>query len=304
MSNRFSIYPATLTAAGPTAHNFRQMESYGFSPNASKSPITPGGSLDVAHVGLAMAKPMHRFGTRDLLTVLTNVSPTVGLEMTGGAVFRYQQRKCQNGFDSTAVHVSRAAAAGLLTIGQISASADDQDGALATMNFHSISSDGLTSPETKTASVDLSAVSTPTFISRFFFGPVYKGGSKVEGIDRVTVDFGLQVDSKTFDFPYPTCVSVVARNPRITFGGTNAAVDAAINSFINDSGAIAVYLRRGAHGQARVADATTSHAKISTTSGEYSVDEESVGQLQDGSFSFTVIPTSTLAVSVTVAIGG
>lgn len=303
MSNRFSAYPATLTANSTPIH-FRQMDSYGFSPNATKSPYTPPGALDVAHVGLAKAMPVHRFSTLDLTTALTNVSIVAGLDVDGGAVFRYQQRLCQSTFDTAAVHISRAANAGLLIPRSIAASSDDAAGARINLELFSISSNGIASPETKTASVDLSAVSTPTFTSRFFFGPVYLSGSKIEGIERVNIDFGLNAQAKTFDLVYPTCYTIDTRGPTITFTGTNAGIDAALNSFINDlGGTLAVYFRKGVHGQARVADATAQHIKISTTSGEYSVSDEAVQSNEDGSFSFSVIPTASLALSLSSAIG-
>lgn len=302
MSNRYSVYPATVTSDS-TDYDFRQMDSYSFAPNTSKTAYIPPGSLDVANVGLAKAMPMHRFSTRDLVTAFTNISPTVGLDIDGGATFRYQQRLCSNGFDTTAVHVGRSVNAGFLKMANLSASSDDTDGAMLQLELYSTSSDGLTAPDTKAASQNFSAVSTPTFTSRFFFGPVYLDGSKIAGVERVSIDFGLNCEAKTFDLVYPQCYTIVSRQPRITFSGTNAAIDAAISSFINDNGGtLAVYFRKGVHGGARVADATTSHAKVSFTSGEYSVDDESITNNGDGTFSFTTIPTGTLAISVASAI--
>ena len=303
MSNRFGIYPATLSPASGGDINLAQLDSHSFSPGQSKAPYTPGGGLDRVHVGLATARPMHRLSTRDLDTVFTRISPTVGLAIPNGAVFRYQQRLCEGGFQTGTNHIQRAVAKGFVKPGTLSASEGDSEGSSVSLDFYSLSVDGFTDPDVKTGSIDLAAAPTPSFSSRFFFGPVTLGGAKLPGIASHSVDFGIECDSKLFDFVFPTCVAITARNPVITFSGPNAALDVTLNSFANNlASPLVLYHRRGAHGQARVSDVTTSHMSITAAAGEWSVSEESVSGQGDGTFSFQVMVTGTLAVSVAAAV--
>lgn len=299
---RYSIYPADFVLSTPATHTIRQMDGHTFNPNPVKSPYTPGGGLDRAHVGLVNASPMHTFNTLDLETIFVDmaVSPIAGLDIEGiapAAVWRYQERLCQGGFDTTATHIAINSNAGFLKPGTLSASAGDTDGASVSMDFYSISTDGLTAPDTKADAVNFSGVSAPTFESRYFFGPIYYNSSKLEGMDSVSIDFGIACEAKHFDFVYPQCVTITRRDPTITFTGNNMAIDAALNLFVNDAaGAFAIYFRKGVHGQSRVPVGTASHIKITAATGEWSVDSNSVSRTDDGQISVTVMPTGTITV--------
>ena len=302
--SRFGIYPATLKPTTGGDINLSQLDSHRFSPNAQKSPYKPGGSLDTLHVGLVSAKPMHSLSTCDLETVLSRISHTDGLAIdgdttNGSAFFRYQNRICEGGFSAAATHVGRTSKKGYVKLGTLSGSEGDAKGATISLEYYSISLDGLEDPDVKSVNVDLSAVAVPSFVSRFFFGPTYLGGVKVEGVVQTSVNFGVSCDAKLFDYVYPTCYSINSRDPSITFSGPNAKIDALLSSFSNNlSAPLDVYYRRGVHGQARVGNGTASHIKVTAASGEWSLDDEGGSGQDDITSSFTVTVTGQLALSV------
>jgi len=308
MSNRYSGFPASLYLAGTLVH-LRQLENWGFSANSNKSLYTPGGSLDRMNAGLQSAKPMHRFGTRDLKTIFDNVSPSVGadsvdpLASANGAEWRFQQRNCQSGFKTNS-HIGRSTEAGYVKPVSVSAAEDDTHGAMVDLEYYSISVDGLTFPETKAAIADLSGAPQPTFTSQYFFGPTYYNSVLIDGLDRVSINFGINVDAKLFGYVFPRCYTIQDRAPSITVSGTNSAIDVAVQQLINSSaGAWVHYLRRGASGNSRVADNVASHMSFSLATSEWCVNEESWSETADNQVSVEIQAiNATVAVGVDVAI--
>lgn len=297
---RYSSYPFTCTTSGAFA--LRQIDSQSVQPNAVKSQIVPGGAVDRAHVGLSAANPVIPITTRDLLTVFTAVAPSAVLAFTSGTL-RWQKRAEASTFDASAVHESLTIPKGVLVPGNLTASQQDAEGASLNLSLMPLY-DGTNPIFTRNTSVDLSAVTTPTFVSRYYMGPVYINSVLVPNIERVSIDFGLGYSRKAFNgSPYPTEGSVITRLPTMTFTSTAISIDNAVSMFARAlAGTIAIYFQAGASASDRVAAATTGHIKISATAGEWCTDSISVQGNDDGTASFTVQPTAALAVSVASAI--
>lgn len=295
MSDRYTLYPASVYF-GNTLVDLRQLQSYQFQRNGTKSALTPAGSADRLHIGLANAKPIHRFATRDLESVFNSIgSVAAGIGSDSGdaspsAIWRFQQRACSSDFQASGdnVHINTQTAKGYIKPVSVSGSEDDTDGCLVNLEYHSLSTDGVTVPDTK-ITTNLTGAPEVAFVSRYFHGPCYYNGIQIEGIDGFNVEFGINATTKLFGNVFPTCYSVETRNPRLTLSGTEANIDAGANAFINNiAGPWTQYLRRGVDKNSRVADNVASHISLVVTSGEWCVDEESYQETGDGNVSVAI----------------
>ena len=304
--SRYSIYTATLAPPSPAnVIDFRSIDAHRWTPNATKAPYRPGGSVDKAFQGLAIAMPMHEFETCDLLTVLTNIDPLVGFNAGLGATFRRIKRKDNDVFEAptaTDQHVIYNSTKGFACVKEISVRQDDPNGAKATVMYQPLSSDGLSVPET-VAYGAINAAGTPAYVSRFHQGPVGIDGAQVQSIDGFSVDFGKEFSAKLFNgSTFPVCGSIVSRDPSFKFTTAASDLNVTFNAFTN-SNTIDLYLIKESAStvNSRVALTTQEHIKFSAT-GEFSPNEDSVSGNEDATVSFNVDVVGTLAVSTTSAI--
>lgn len=304
-TNNYSGFPAAFVSAGPTTLNLKQMEAYGAKPGSRKSIVTPAGALDRGAVMENFADSSKGFSTRDLTTLLGSVSPTVGLYCTGGSTFRFQKRTTGASFASSTNHITITSTLGFLKLDAIRASQDDDKGAVAQCSYLPLF-DGTNDPLVQTNSVDFDAVNAPAYVSAFFLGPVYLGSSPIPGVVESMVDFGTEFRTvRSAGEVYASQGSIVARNPVAAFRILDISqVKATITRLFGNAygSAIKIYYRKGAPGASRVADATTEHCKITFSTGDWTIDDISVSENQDGSANIIVTPTGTIAVSVASAI--
>ncbi len=298
---RYSIYTATLAPAAPAnVVDFPSIDDHRWTPNATKAPYRPGGSVDKAFQGLSIAMPMHEFETCDLTTVLGTIDPLVGYDCGLGATFRRIRRLDNDVFEATTEtdkHVIFNSTSGFACIKEISVRQDDAAGAKATVMYQPFSSDGLAVPETVSLGA-INGATSPAYVSRFFMGPVAVDQTQVPSVDGFTVDFGKEFSAKLFNgSTFPRCGMIVSRDP--SFKITCAASDFSVTyrAFTN-SDTVSLYLMKesATTANSRVAKTTAEHIKISGT-GEFSPDEDSVSQNEDSSVSFTVDIVGTIAVS-------
>lgn len=304
-TNNYSLFPLTVIYAGPTTLNLRQIEDVGVQPNSQKSVIIPGGALDAGAVIENMADPLLRFSTRDLTALIGGVSITAGLYCNGGYTARFQKRTTGSTFATGGSHITATGASGFLNIESISANQDDERGAMASCSIAPLF-DGTNDPIVFTNSVDLDADTTPLFNSAFFLGPAYLGSSELPGVIGIDVRPGIMWRPvRSAGLVYADQGSIVMRRPQIIFRTLDVSLvkGTMTRAFGNAFGsAIKVYFRKGVSGAARVADATTSHCKVTASTGDWTPDDISVRDNQDGTASVVVTPTGTIAVSVASAI--
>lgn len=295
--SRYSMYSFSSSAL-----TLRQMDGQSFRMNAVKSAITPGGAIDRAHVGLSRANPRGVIQTRDLATVFAAVSPSTVLPFTSG-VMRLQKRAEAGTFATSTNHETIDVARGVIIPRNISAAQNDDQGASLDLDIVALYDESNAIVD-RTGSVDFSAVSTPTFVSRYFLGPIYINSVIVPNIERVSIDFGINYGAKGFNgSPYPTEGSIITRAPMITFTSSNASIDTSLGLLTRAlAGTLAVYLQKGASNSDRVAAGTGGHCKLSWSAGEWCTDEIAVSGNDDGTSNFTVMPTSEAAVTLTSTI--
>jgi hypothetical protein len=302
MSNRYSLYSVQLNAA----LNLTQVDNWSIKPNQQRSTIIPGGSIDPAHIGIASAQPSITIGTRDFSALFASASISAGLNCSSSSTFIAQKRASGATFvaATTTEHITITCAKGFYYPTNITASQDDADGAMVEGEFIPLWN-GSTDPVVINGDVAINSFSAPAFSSRYFLGPVYHGGAAVDGVTSVSVDPGIRYEAKAFSgSPYPTVGSIIAREPRLTF--TVANIDAADELTSAFGSAISTglifYLQKGVASGTRVAAATETHVKITATSGDWSADDISISGNEDGSVTFSSVPTTALALVTNSAI--
>jgi len=221
--------------------------------------------------------------------------------------FRWQQRDDCGTFQQPAdpSHVGWYGRGGLICPESLTASQADESGALINCKVWVTSDDGHTDPLTHVDGVDLTAgdATTPAFNSRYFMGPVTVGGSLVEGITDVSVNFGLMASYPSFDGDvFPRVATIDTRQPTITFTTSKGNVGAALSMFGRSSGAVSCYFIKGANNGTRAALSTAEHVSNTSSAGMWHHDSASVSDNGDGTVSFTILPTGALAQSLTATV--
>jgi len=311
--NRYGLYPATLTYGGgtPTTLDVQQLGRVGIRANAKRDVIVPSGNVDPSAVIFASGEPEVDWETDDLATVLAVVTPTAGLNCTGGAVFQAQQRADGGTFAGGSTNVAITSKKGFCYPKRLSAKANEPGGAKLQLAYAALY-DGTTSgvPALPVAPLVLAAgqalVSTPAFNARFYFGPVYLNAAAVGGVEDWDLDFGIEFKTKLLDGDlWPQVGSIISRKPKLSLTAVDGVTANAIAASLFNAplaGALALYLRKGAAGGARVADATVGHLKLTIATGAANLESLDIQGQEDGTFKVSVEATGTIAVSTASAI--
>lgn len=302
-AKRFSIFPCSLTYAGPTTVDLTQMQGFGVEPRPAIKRVYVGGAIDPKAHLLASADPQKPFATRDLVTLLGAVSPLTGLSITG-ATFRLQERDdAESVFLTGLTHETFTVTKGHVVIESIGASQDDQDGALAQCRLFALY-DGTNLPIVHNTGVDFSGAPAPAFTSEFYLGPIYHNGSEIEGILSSQVEFGLAFTPfRTSGSPYPKQGYIARRQPVMRMTTLKSDVNAAVNMLVRAaSGTLAFYYWKAVDAGDRVAVANTNHLKISAATSVFSDDNFSVSENDDATCTITILPKGSLAYTVSSAI--
>jgi hypothetical protein len=300
---RYSGYTVSLNNAGVA---LTQVDSWTLNPGTRRAPIIPAGVIDPAHIGIAGANPTINITTRDLVAFWAGVSPSVGLSCASSSIFVYQERSDGGTFIAAATntHETLTCATGFIYPTTLSASQDGNDGATVEATFVPLWN-GTVQPVVWNTGQVISTVTAPAFGSRFFLGPVYHSGAEITGVTNVTIDFGIEFSPRAFSGdPYPRTGCIVTRQPTITFTVCQVAAAAALSTIFGSAitTGIVVYLQKGVASGTRVAVATAQHCKITAASGDWSLNEASVQQNDDGSVSFIATPTTALTAATNSAI--
>jgi hypothetical protein len=312
MSNRYGLYGCAFSI-GEGDLALPQVRSIGTRMAKNMASIHASGSLDPSAHLLSTARPVIQIATHDFATLFGDadapVSITDGADVDGGATFMYRRRLPGGAYAVTNLHSVQLVEAGFLHVTEISASADSQDPAEATLEFVALSNDGgnpFTFTDDQAIPGDLAA---PSFVSAFYHGPAYFNSSQLPGLIRTTVRPGIEHTARYCDggsFPRRLASSINRRSPSIELQFLK--VDMA-DSIIGDlvtaafSNTLAVYFQRGStNKEGRVAAATTQHLKISAAAGSWGADDVSVADEDDATLTLMVQPTGTLSLSVASAI--
>lgn len=302
MADRYSIYPASLGAA--TTLNLQQIDGVNLRSGVKKDVIIPGGLIDPSAVMLLGGEPIVNFKTPDISTVLTAVSLVNGLLCaTAASLIQFQKRLSGGTFAGTLAHVALTNKLGFLVPKKLSVTQDKP--AELELDYHCLY-DGTTSGtpaqpvQPLTIAINQTLVSTPQFNTRHYQGPVYANAAQMPGIEGWDIDFGIEVKRLPTDGDlWSRVISIVSRKPKLTCKVSDAAAANTVGSFFNAAlpGALAFYLRLGAAGGARVADATAAHVKITAATGAWHTETMDVQGEGDASTNIEADITGTLAYS-------
>lgn len=298
-AERFTLFPASITHAGGTM-NLAQMQGFNVQTQTRKARIQPAGSVDPAAHVLAFADPVVRFGTRDLATLLATVSPSAGLKLSGsGAFFRLRERDDGGTFLTGATHETYDVAQGLVVLDTLTANQDDEQGAICQCMLHA-TYDGANEPIVHNTGVDFSLAPSPAFVSEYWLGPAYHNGAEIKGLVSSSVEFGVNVSPRRVSGQvFAQKLAIVRRQPVLRLTILKADATAALSLFTRGlSGTFSLYFQKGVNNGARVAANSASHVKISATAGEWSDEEITAEENDDGTVSIVVMPTGVLSTSV------
>lgn len=317
-NKRYGIYPSRV---GDIV--FRQLGEAIVMNNATKSEPVPGGALDRGGVVTAFMGPMARFRSTDFTGLFgggTVVSITTGYvadttlgSPTAATILQYQQRQDGGTFKSGNTDpLVITSNKGFLYIDEITAEQDSVEGAVVTMSYAMLSTDGITTPYT-IAPASGGLTSTPTWNGIWYLGPVLIGtvgsGTIIDGLRSVTIKPAIEYRAKRQDgSPFPMLGSIHSRLAEISFGFENLEQlytywPTIYGQAVAGTGTqLAFYFQKGLAGGARTGFATAAHVRVLAALGGVDPDQISVTGNDDVGFTCTMRLTTTLALAHGVAI--
>lgn len=272
--NRFSTYPCRVVHGGGTL-NLTQLVGQSAEAERALSEVIPAGAVDRGAVIVSHQTPMIRITVDDLNTLLGTVSLFTGLKITGNSYFWAQKRDIGGLFAAGGAHFETVVATGFMCVDEITASQDDEKGAVASCLVFPYSSDGITHPFATSVGASLAAAPVPTFVSQYYLGRVYYGTDELEGVQSVRIKSGIGGFSlkRASGDVVPRKGSILTRVPEveITFDDLDRFVTFGPNSWNGATiGAdLKIYLLRGSPGGTRLAlgGAGNNHIKITYSAG-------------------------------------
>lgn len=262
-SNAYKLY-AVNTAGGLIDGIINQRNT----TNDEEMLIRADGQVDPTFVAMAQQMAVLGFDTVKVGTAL-GIIGIDGYAVTA-AVTAFWQKMAQGGTRAGASsHIKMVCSTGLILPRQIRAS-QGQDPASISYEFALRSSDGETDPMTVTTGQSLSG--SPTTDEAFTVGPVKYGSTLDDGVQDITIDFGIQ-EAKIAGggHVYPTFVGIDGRAPGITVRTPD--LDFAESTIgragraITSGNTFKCWLRKKTEGGANVAAATASHILFTMTEG-------------------------------------
>jgi hypothetical protein len=246
-----------------------QVDSFSVDPAIAEILRGADGAVDPTFVSVGSQAPRLAFSTTALATVLAKCGISglaIAADVDEAGLIAWFQKLQEGGTRATGtVHKKMTVAKGLLLPRRISAQqGGDAELSMEVLTVH----DGTNNPIVLASNQALSG--SPSVSELFTVGPVVINGVRLEGIQSVDIDFGIQEIIRSADGGiWPTFVAIRERRPRIRITTDDAAV---LNTF-GLSGAAqgatdsVVYLRKRLEGGGLVEDATEEHISFSVAEG-------------------------------------
>ena len=292
--NAYTLYAVNIDNAGAGTDLFiDQVSDFSFDPAINALLLGSDGAVDPTYVAVMSQSPSMALSTSALATVLAACGIS-GLSVVAdadefGADF-YLQKLLEGGTRAVGnSHLRMRSSKGMLIPLSLTAS----QGALATLSMSYVPIfDGTLDPVVISNIAPL--VGAPAVGEAFTLGPVYVNGAQVEGVQSVTINFGISLEVIGSDGGvWPTFVSIGSRRPTISVETTDASI---LNTFgltgaaqaATDS---AVYFTKMAEGSTRVADLTAEHISFTVDAGHIGVGAISATHPGRASAGLTITPT-------------
>lgn len=231
---RFSAYPAVFDAV-------TLADVVNITPSAEIKQIIQmaAGALDPGAIAMIARDPRVALSVCDL-SVLSDISATVGLAIGTSAKIQYQARTDGGTFASGSSHFNMTGVKGFLLPESISAQQDDTNPALLQLMYYGLKS-GANPALTINSAVALSG--SPGISNLYKLGPVVIDGDILGGVQRSQVNFGLNYQTKRANGDIdPTVGSIVERRPTAEISADNLSLAKAANyDLIACSTSIVIY---------------------------------------------------------------
>ena len=248
-----------------------QISQWGLAPDIVEMVLGGDGAVDATFAALQTQDPKLSWSTSKLATVLATIGIS-GLKIAADVDelgLRAWLQKIDEGgtIASGSVHTLLTVKEGIIVPRQLTA---NNESAILTMEAIA-SWDGTNDPIIVTANQAL--VGTPSVSEFFVVGKVALNGTTINGVQSVTIDFGLQVVALRGDgSQWPTFVFIQARRPSISITTLDTSVLATfgLGGIAQSATDSVIYLRKVAEGGTRVADATPEHISFSVDEGRIS----------------------------------
>lgn len=237
-----------------------QVESSGFTANATISQGYSSGSITADALYLDKSEPSVSVTSSDLATILAGIGFESGLCLSSSTITIPLAKQGCAGELGDGNHFALSATAGFAVIQSITGSSSDAN-ATATVECCLLSSDGFTIPYSISDTADLDATS---FVNSYRMAKMSVNGSAVSGLTQVTINPGLGYSKRSTDGSvYPTHTYLDRAVPTIDLTFENQAAVNAFGPLIKDNTALIVYFRKKSDGGTVVAAGTAGHIAIS-----------------------------------------
>jgi hypothetical protein len=217
-----NVYTIAGISAGGTI--FKDIRDTTLSPNLQMALLGASGTAYQTFVAIAAMRPALDFSSGDLKTILAKLTNQIALAISGDFLIWFQ-KMAEGGVRSAgSTHTKGTVAKGLLI--PVSISLRDGQDATITCQLLMTSADGSTSPLALTGSQALVAAAGAA--AGWTLGPVSINGTALEGVEEVTINFGISpAVLGASGMIYPTFAGVMRVDPTISI------VAASIDEFIS-----------------------------------------------------------------------
>lgn len=176
-------------------------------------------NVHVVHQSLRGQAPEFTFTTMSIAAAIDQIALAgQSISAMGAGLTLYAQKRQSESTRATgASHKSWAAAAGILALGQLQVTSQE-DATLSTRAV--LTSDGANHPIVKSNTATLPTLANDN--ERFGIGPVTVAGVTIDSIRSITLEFGVEIEPITTDSDqYPSFASVARIVPVLTIQGIN-----------------------------------------------------------------------------------
>ncbi len=253
-----------VTLGGTT---LKQCEAADYMANAEAARHRASGAPAAALIRANKAEPVARFQSGDLQGVIAAMLASVNaLHVAAGSiVIPYKKRATGGTYEGSSAHFTLSGTHAMNVCTEISATHQDPKGAMATVETHFYSSDGLTEPVAENTG---QSVSTESFNRAYALGECDVNGSAIEFLVSARVITGKTV-VKAGWAPglYPQKVWIEEIDPKIELTFEDFDAMASYSALFAAMTSAAVHFRRLADAGSYVAALTAEHARFSLGAG-------------------------------------
>jgi len=305
---RYLPYAANLNTAAGTSLWINEIESTGDDAGVKLLELAAGSEVDRMFVAANSIEPKFKLDTYDL-SVATTIGMSGALINCGSSApgFSAWGRYFLTGgvpvAIATADHILMNITDGMIVPASMRAS-HGSPGKLSLMVHAILGTTASYSGATPIVFTNASAITAGATATAkaYTVGPVKYDSNFLQGIQDISVNFGIDVWVKGSDGnPYPSFVGIDYRAASIEFTTFDYGLRATIGDIYALSSSFAVYFQQYLTNGTRVPAATTTHIKVSGTTGAITPAAGTLAHKAEGKLTFRYTPTGTTQLAIAAA---